>query len=43
MLSLKQEHTTVILTGIVFNNDVCLLADQVSKIETVHFKRWDEM
>lgn len=43
MLSLKQEHTTVILTGIVFNNNVCLLADQVSKIETVHFKRWDEI
>ena len=41
VLSLKQEHTTVILTGIAFNNDVCALADQVSKIESVHFKRWE--
>jgi len=43
VLSLKQEQSTVILTGITLNNDICMLADQVSKIETVRFKRWDEM
>ena len=43
VLSLKQEQSTVILTGITLNNDICMLANQVSKIETVRFKRWDEM
>lgn len=43
VLSLKQEQSTVILTGITLNDDICMLANQVSKIETVRFKRWDEM
>ena len=43
VLSVKQEHTTVILTGITFSDGVCALADQISKIESVHFKRWGEM
>ena len=31
----------VILTGITLNDEICVLADEVSKIETVKFKVWD--
>lgn len=33
--------TDVILTGINLSDDVCVLADEVSKIETVKFKVWE--
>ena len=33
--------TDVILTGITLNDEICVLADEVSKIETVKFKVWD--
>ena len=33
--------TDVILTGINLSDDVCILADEVSKIETVKFKVWE--
>ena len=32
--------TDVILTGITLNDEICVLADEVSKIETVKFKVW---
>lgn len=32
------ESTDVILTGIVLSDDICVLADEVSKIETLKFK-----
>lgn len=35
------ESTDVILTGIVLSDDVCVLADEVSKIETMKFKVWE--
>jgi len=38
LLEAKDEETTVILTGIQLNDDLCLLADEVSKIETMNFK-----
>lgn len=31
----------VILTGVKLSDDICFLADDVSKIETVKFKVWD--
>lgn len=34
-------NTDVILTGITLSDDVCVLADEVSKIESVKFKVWD--
>ena len=40
VLDCKSEETTVILTGIFMNDEVCVLADEVSKIETVKFKVW---
>ena len=36
-----REDTSVILTGITLSDDICLLADEISKIETVKFKVWD--
>ena len=34
-------ETDVILTGIHLEDDICVLADEVSKIETVKFKVWE--
>jgi len=34
-------ETDVILTGINLADDICVLADEVSRIETVKFKVWD--
>ena len=34
------EDTRIILTGITMNDEVCMLADDVSRIETHKFKRW---
>lgn len=34
-------ETDVILTGISLNDDICIMADEVSKIETVKFKVWE--
>lgn len=36
-----RDETSVILTGIILNDDICVLADQVSKIETLKFKVWE--
>ena len=36
-----REETSVILTGIKLTDEICVLADEVSKIETVKFKVWD--
>lgn len=41
VLSCKSEDTTVILTGIALNDEICLLADEVSKIENLKFKVWE--
>lgn len=36
-----REDTNVILTGITLTDEICVLADEVSKIETVKFRVWD--
>lgn len=36
-----REETDIILTGISLNDDICVLADEVSKIETLKFKVWE--
>lgn len=36
-----REQTGIILTGISLNDEICVLADEVSKIETVKFKVWE--
>ena len=40
ILSQKMEDTRIILTGITMSDEVCMLADDVSRIETHKFKRW---
>lgn len=40
LLELREE-TDVILTGINLSDQVCALADEVSKIETLQFKIWN--
>lgn len=37
----QRGETNVILTGMTLNDDVCLLADEVSKIETLKFKTFE--
>lgn len=37
----QKGDTDVILTGISLNDEVCILADEVSKIETLKFKAFD--
>ena len=34
-------ETNVILTGITLKDEICMLADEVSRIETVKFKVWE--
>ena len=36
-----REDTGVVLTGIKLSDEICVLADEVSKIETVKFKVWE--
>ena len=36
-----REETDIILTGVKLSDDICILADEVSKIETVKFKVWE--
>lgn len=36
-----REETDVIMTGAELRDDICILADEVSKIETVKFKVWE--
>lgn len=38
ILDAKAEETTLIMTGIQLNDEICFLADEVSKIEPVNFK-----
>ena len=40
LLEARTDETDVIMTGISLNGEVCMLADEVSKIETLKFKCW---
>lgn len=40
LLEARDEETDVIMTGISLNDEICMLADEVSKIETLKFKCW---
>lgn len=41
VLECKSEETAIIMTGVTLEDQVCVLADEVSKIETVKFKVWE--
>jgi len=38
----NRHDTDMILTGVKLDDEICILADEVSKIETVKFKVWQE-
>ena len=40
LLEARDGETDIIMTGISLNDDLCLVADEVSRIETLRFKRW---
>ena len=40
ILEARDGETDIIMTGISLNDDLCLVADEVSRIETLKFKRW---
>lgn len=40
LLEARTDETDVIMTGISLNDEVCMLADEVSRIETLKFKCW---
>lgn len=39
LLGARDEETDVILTGISLNDEICMLADEVSKIETIKYEQ----
>ena len=41
LLSVKPDEMDIIMTGITLNDDVCLLADEVTRVETMQFKKWE--
>ena len=40
LMQCKQEDTTLILTGITLCDEICAMADEVSRIAPVYFKTW---
>ena len=40
IVDIRPENVDIIFTGIQLSDEVCILADEVSKIETVQFKAW---
>ncbi len=41
LLSSKPDEMDIIMTGITLNDEVCVLADEVTKVETMRFKIWE--
>ncbi len=41
LLASKPEDMEIIMTGISMNDQVCFLADEVTKVETMQFKIWE--
>ena len=40
LLDARDEETDIIMTGISLNDELCMLADEISRIETMKFKCW---
>ena len=40
LLEARDGETDIIMTGISLNDALCLVADEVSRLETLKFKRW---
>ena len=42
VLESRSEDTDIILTGINLTDDICVMADEVTRIETLRYKTWDD-
>lgn len=40
LIDARDEETDIIMTGISMNDELCMMADEISKIETMKFKCW---
>lgn len=40
LIDARDEATDIIMTGIAMNDELCMMADEISKIETMKFKCW---
>ena len=40
LLEARNEETDVILTGVLLNDEICMLADEVTRVESLKYKRW---
>jgi len=40
LLEARNEETDVIMTGILLNDEICMLADEVTRVESLKYKRW---
>ncbi|MBQ9928580.1 MAG: cob(I)yrinic acid a,c-diamide adenosyltransferase [Lachnospiraceae bacterium] len=40
LIDARDEETDIIMTGIAMNDELCMMADEISKIETMKFKCW---
>lgn len=41
LMACKPEEMDIIMTGITLNDEVCMIADEVNKVETMRFKIWE--
>lgn len=41
LLSSRPEEMDIIMTGITLNDEVCMLVDEVTRVETMQFKKWE--
>ena len=41
LLMVKPDDMDIIMTGITLNDEMCVLADEVTKVETMRFKIWE--
>ena len=40
LIEVRDDKTDIIMTGISLNDEVCMMADEISRIETMKFKCW---
>ncbi|MDD6810760.1 MAG: cob(I)yrinic acid a,c-diamide adenosyltransferase [Lachnospiraceae bacterium] len=40
LMACKPDDMDIIMTGITLNDEVCMIADEVNKVETMRFKKW---
>lgn len=41
LMACKPEEMDIIMTGITLNDEVCMIADEVNRVDSMHFKIWE--